>query len=298
VHKHFEINDLETISIAGVGLLGGSLGLALRATGFRGKLIGIGRRLSSLRRARAADAVDEITCNPARGVAGAQLVLLCMPISQFEPILRAIAPALVPDTLVSDVASAKVEVMQLARKLLPRHACFIGSHPMAGSEKSGVEYARADLFDRATCIVTPPPSCPRERIDWMCRFWQLLGARTVVMDAARHDRLLGRISHLPHAVASALVALGVRDDAIDLAGPGFADTTRIAGGDASLWTDIFLANRRATAAAIDDLIAELRQFRKLLTRDDAKRIHAWLERCKKDRDQWIAHRYRKQVLPP
>lgn len=296
--KHFQIKSLNRVAIAGVGLLGGSLGLALRAAGYGGRLVGIGRRLSSLRRAVRCGAVDEVTRDPAQGVAQAQLVVVCAPISQFEGLLRAMAPALDRDAIITDVASVKQEVMQLAARTLPRGTRFIGSHPMAGSEKSGVDYARADLFQRATCILTPPARADRATVAWVDSFWKLVGCRTVTLSAARHDRLLARVSHLPHAVASALVALGVRDQAMDLAGPGFADTTRIASGDAPMWTDIFRSNRAATLASIDELIAELARFRKLLERDDEAGLHAWLERSKQVRDRWVAQRYRKQVLPP
>src|SRR5205085_7424650 len=116
--------------------------------------------------------------------------------------------------------------------------------------------------------------------------------------AQEHDRLLARISHLPHAVASALVALSRRDDAIALAGPGFADTTRIASGDENLWTDIFRANRAASMAAIDELVQELQRFRKLLQRDDAGGLVEWLRSSRELRDRWIARRYRRQAMPP
>jgi prephenate dehydrogenase len=298
VPKRFDIKSLETIAIAGVGLLGGSIGLGLRAAGFTGRRIGLGRRASSLRHALDFDAVDEVTRDPRRGVAEAQLVVICTPIGQFEPVLREMAEGVRPGTVVTDVASAKVQVMRLGRELLPRSVPFIGSHPMAGSEKSGVEYSRADLFDRATCIVTPPPRASKDLLTWVCGFWETLGARTVVLPAPTHDRLLARISHLPHAVASALVALSRRQDAIALAGPGFADTTRIASGDAALWTDIFRANSDATVAAVDELMQELQRFRKLVQRDDVAGIMQWLSSSKEFRDRWVAQRYRKQVLAP
>lgn len=308
--KRFQISTLETVAIAGVGLLGGSIGLALRAAGFGGRRIGIGRRLSSLRRAVEYDAVDEITRDAGKGVAEAQLVVVCAPISQFERLFRAMAPSLRPGTLVTDVASAKVEVMRLGRRLLPSHVDFVGSHPMAGSEKSGVEFSRADLFERATCIITPASRSgqPRRRrargaasgrpVVRAKQFWEALGARTVVLPAETHDRLLARISHLPHAVASTLIALGRRDNAMSLAGPGFADTTRIASGEAALWTDIFHANRRATRDAIDELIVELRRLRRFLERDDTAALHDWLETSKQIRDRWVEQRYRRKELPP
>jgi len=280
-----------------VGLLGGSIGLALRAAGFTGRLVGIGRRMSSLKKALAVDAVDEVT-RDVGAVAGAQLVILCTPISQFGPLLERMAPALKPGTYVTDVASAKVEVVRLAGRMLPRDVHFIGSHPMAGSEKAGVEFARADLFQRALCLVTPTARTSAGTVRWVRSFWEVLGGRTVVLSPQRHDELLARVSHLPHAVAAALVALAERKSAIDLAGPGFADTTRIASGEPGMWVDIFGANRKAMLRATDELIDELKRFRGYLNRKDMHALLKWLNARKRTRDRWVAQRYRKQVLPP
>src|SRR5688572_9280598 len=179
----------------------------------------------------------------AAGCAGAHLVIACTPISQFPHIFGLLADTLDEEAYVTDVASAKSEIVRLAQKTLPNKVRFVGSHPMAGSEKTGVEYARADLFDRALCLVTPTPKTSRTTTQWVRTFWQTLGARTLLLTPERHDELLARISHLPHAVAAALVGVSRWKSAIDFAGPGFADTTRIASGDAAMWTDIFRANR-------------------------------------------------------
>ncbi|HOW72419.1 MAG TPA: prephenate dehydrogenase [Phycisphaerae bacterium] len=294
MHKIRSINTLDRIAILGVGLLGGSIGLALQAHGFTGTRVGIGRRQSSLKKALEYDAVDEVTCDVAAGVAGAQLVILCTPIGRFEGLLRELASALSAGACVTDVGSTKGEVVRLAERLLPRRVGFVGSHPMAGSEKTGVEYARADLFDEALCLVTPTRRTPSASVRFMLGFWQRIGARTMVVSPARHDMLLARVSHLPHAVAAALVRLAMAQGAIDVAGPGFADTTRIAGGDPAMWTDIFRSNRRSVLKAVDLLVGELRRFRSLLDKDDPKAIDRWLARSQHARQAWIGRRYNKK----
>ena len=298
MRKDFNLNNLDRIAIVGVGLLGGSIGLALRARGYRGVRVGIGRRMSSLRKALACEAVDEVTRDIAQGVVGARLVILCTPIGRFETLIPAMVAGLDADAYVTDVASTKAEVVRMAEKLLPRSVRFVGSHPMAGSEKTGVEFARADLFDRALCVVTPRPTTPPATARWMRQFWEAIGGESVVVDPARHDKLLAHVSHLPHAVATALVSMAAHHSAIDLAGPGFADTTRIASGDPAMWTDIFRTNRRAMLQAIDHLVRELGRFRRFVERDDDDAIFRWLTDNKKTRDRWIARRYRKKVLPP
>jgi len=298
VHKIIDIKNLDQVTIVGAGLLGGSIGLALRAAGFAGRRIGVGRRASSLRKALDCDAVDAVTQDIVEGVSGSQLVILCTPIGHIEALMTRMAPALAPATYVTDVASTKAQVVEMAERILPQSVRFVGSHPMAGSEKTGVEFARADLFQLSTCILTPTARTKPATVRWMRKFWGALGCRTVVTSPDRHDELLARVSHLPHAVAAALVGLAVCESAIDLAGPGFADATRIASGDAAMWTDIFRTNRQAMLRAIDRLVAELHSFRQKLDRDDAEAVLKWLSASQEARDEWISRRYRKKVLPP
>lgn len=198
----------------------------------------------------------------------------------------------------TDVGSTKEQVVRLAERLCPPKVRYVGSHPMAGSEKTGVEFARADLFELALCLVTPTPRTPPASVRWMRQFWERLGARTQVVSPRAHDRLMARVSHLPHAVAAALVHLSRSGRAIDAAGPGFADTTRVASGDPAMWVDILRTNRQAMLAAIDLLTAELGRLRERLERDDARSVERWLTTAKATRDQWIAGKYRKKVLPP
>ncbi|MBI4579449.1 MAG: prephenate dehydrogenase [Planctomycetes bacterium] len=293
-----DLGKLDRVAIVGVGLLGGSIGHALRAAGFVGSRVGIGRRASSLARAMACEAVDEITLDAQAGVRGAQMVVLCTPIGEIEDMFRRIAPALAPHTYVTDVGSTKATVVRMAEGLLPARVRFVGSHPIAGSEKTGVEFARADLFDRALCIVTPTARTLPGVVRWVRGFWEALGGVTMVMAPRRHDTLLAQVSHLPHAVATALVNLASRGRAIDVAGPGFADVTRVASGDAAMWTDILRTNRGAMIRAVDRLIGELRCLRDRLEGDEARAVQRWLAAGKEARDEWVANRYRKKVLPP
>ena len=298
MRNNFDVKNLDRIAVVGVGLLGGSIGLALGAVGFTGTRVGVGRRSSSLRKALACEAVDEVTRDVAAGVAGAQLVVLCTPIGRLEALLREMADTLRPGTFVTDVASTKAEVVRVATRLLPKSVRFVGSHPMAGSEKTGVQFARADLFEHSLCLVTPQPKTPPATVRWIRRFWESIGGQTLVIPPRRHDELLARVSHLPHAVATALVRLSMRQSAIELAGPGFADTTRIASGNPAMWTDIFRTNRRAMIKVVDQLIGELTRLRGRLDRDDADAILKWLTASKRSRDRWITRCYKKKVLPP
>ncbi len=298
MHKGFQIKNLSRISILGTGLLGGSIGHALRAAGFEGTRVGIGRRNSTLKKAVACEAVDETTRDIKAGVANADLTILCTPIGSFENLLPEIRDGLHPGAYVTDVASTKAEVVRLARKILPKSAHFVGSHPMAGSEKTGVEYARADLFENALCLVTPTKQTSEHAVQWIRGFWETIGGHTLVMSPRQHDNLLAWVSHLPHAVATALVNLALQNSAIELAGPGFADSTRIASGDPNMWTDIFLSNQKATLQAVDRLIKELTRFRNRLQREDAKALQKWLADGKKARDDWLSKQYKNKALFP
>lgn len=293
-----QLDNLERIAIVGVGLLGGSIGHALRAAGFGGVRVGIGRRPQSLEAAVACEAVDEISLDVAEGVRGARLVIICTPIARFEEMLRGMAPALPKGAYVTDVGSTKDCVVRMAQRLLPASARFVGSHPIAGSEKTGVEFSRADLFERALCILTPTARTSPATVRMVRGFWEAIGATTTVMAPKRHDMLLAQVSHLPHAVATALVHQALRGKAIDVAGPGFADVTRVASGDPAMWTDILRTNRVAMTRAIDRLVAELTRLRERLNDDDAEALQKWLATGKQARDEWIANRYRKKVLPP
>jgi len=298
VRNVFSVNKLRRIAIVGVGLLGGSIGLAIRSAGSAAKRIGIGRRMSSLEKAAAFDAVDEITVDVAEGVGDAELVVVCTPIGVIRSMFERMAPCLPKGCVVTDVASTKAEVVRLAEAIFPKHVRFVGSHPMAGSEKTSVEFARADLFQNAACIVTPTRRSDPATVRSLRVFWEELGGHVHLLSPARHDRVLARVSHLPHAVAAALVLLADAGDGTRYAGPGFGDATRIASGDPDLWRDVFASNRKAVLRALDSLGSELGRFRRILETGDDRALTAWLARAKAKRDAWIAKRYAKKEIEP
>jgi prephenate dehydrogenase len=292
------IKELRRIAIVGVGLMGGSFGLAVRAAGAPARRIGIGRRQSTLDLALAYDAVDEVTLDMAEGVRSADLVVVCTPIGAMESMFKAMAAHLPDGCVVTDVASTKAHVCRIAERILPRSVRFVGSHPIAGSEKTSVEYARADLFQNAVCIVSPTrrsnPVAVRNLID----LWRAVGGHPYTLPPRRHDQVLARVSHLPHAVAAALVLLADAGKGTRYAGTGFGDTTRIASGDPVLWRDIFASNRTAVLHAIDRLERELKHFRQMMQRDDDEALLAWLSRAKAVRDAWVRQRYAQKEIEP
>jgi prephenate dehydrogenase len=264
------------LSIIGVGLLGGSIGLAAKSAAMGCRVVGYGHRPSTLEKALASGAIDEAANTPAEAVSGADLVILCTPVGLFRQNLTDIAPGLARGAIVTDVGSTKRAVVQAAAEVLPKHAKFVGSHPMAGSEKRGVEFARADLFCGARCILTPDPSTDAGALEAVDRFWQALGMSTTRLSPDEHDRLVCEISHLPHALAASLVTMQ-QDVALPLAGKGFLDATRIASGDGGLWRDIFLDNRDNLAVAMKNFRGTLDEFLNLLDPARADDLAKWLD---------------------
>jgi prephenate dehydrogenase len=264
------------LSILGVGLLGGSIGLAVKAAVKSCKIIGYGHRRPSLDVALNIGSVDEIYDGPAESVRGADLVILCTPVGVLPQMLEAIGPALKPGAVVTDVGSTKASVVSAAKNLLPETAHFIGSHPMAGSEKRGVEFARADLMHGALCIVTPDESSDPAALETVESFWRLIGMRTTRLDPAEHDRRLADVSHLPHAVAAALIAMQ-DPGSFEISGKGFADVTRIAGGDGGLWRDILLDNRENVLTSLDRLRGQLDALADRLRANDPDELKRWLD---------------------
>ena len=298
MHKSLSKKSLNKIAIVGVGLLGGSIGLAMRAAGYTTKRVGIGRRKESLDKALEYDAVDEVTVDMASGVRDADLVVVCTPIGIMEGMFEQMAPHLPEGCIVTDVGSTKATIVRLADRLLPRTVHFIGSHPIAGSEKTGVEFARADLFQHAVCIVTPAKRCDPAVGNAMVEFWKSLGSHVHTLEPKKHDQVLAQVSHLPHAVAAALVLLAEQGKSTMYAGTGFGDTTRIASGDPALWRDIFGTNREAVLKALDALEHELHNFRKAVKDGDDSALVAWLSKAKAARDAWVRQRYAHKEVEP
>jgi len=282
---------IRRMSVLGVGLLGGSIGLAAKAALSNLEIVGYGHRKSTLERAVEVGAIDRFATKVSDAVEGADLVVLCTPVGFFEPLLREMVNVLKAGAVVTDVGSTKRSVVRLAEENLPSGVHFVGSHPMAGSEKRGVEFARADLFQNAMCILTPTVKTDAAVVNGVEAFWKSLGMRTTRLPPDEHDQLLAEVSHLPHALAAALVTLQ-SEKALTLAGKGFLDATRIAGGDGALWRDILMDNRDNILASIGALKKHLGELERLLGGDGRDALAKWLDRAATRRAKLLEQKLR------
>jgi cyclohexadieny/prephenate dehydrogenase len=274
----------EQLTIVGVGLIGGSVGLAAKEAGVARRVVGVGRDERTLARAVAQGAIDRAAADLAEGAADADLVVVCTPVDRVARDVLAAAAAAKPRAILTDAGSTKLGILRdVEAGLPPRGPMFVGSHPLAGSEKRGSAHGRADLFRDKLDVVTPTAKTDPEAAAVVELFWQRLGARVVRMDAAEHDKALAVTSHLPHAAAAALA--GVTPPAwLGLTAGGFRDTTRVAGGDPALWAAIFQANRDETVAATDLFLDRMARFRAALVADDGAALTQWLAEGKQVRD--------------
>jgi len=254
------------ISILAPGLIGGSVALACARAFPDAALFVWSRKKESLGPIQKALSKAQ-TGTDLAGVAGSDLVILGAPASVLPELVRQLLPHLSAATLVTDVASVKVPVEKNLAPLLQGRTRWIGSHPMAGSEDSGFSAARADLFQNAAIILTPTSSTPESTTRDATDFWRKLGGRVILLDAAEHDRQVARISHLPHAVAAALVR-AAGEKGLPLAGPGYRDSTRVAAGPSALWAEILLGNRDEVLAGLKDLHHGLQQLEAALQQRD------------------------------
>ncbi|MCC6424003.1 MAG: prephenate dehydrogenase/arogenate dehydrogenase family protein [Phycisphaerales bacterium] len=283
--------SIQRISILGTGLLGGSIGLALKSASSDYTITGYGHNASTIQRAVEVGAVDHGTSDLVEAVTDAQLVILCTPVGVFGDILLKIGSALGQGAIVTDVGSTKRSVVRLAEAHLPAGVHFVASHPIAGSEKRGVEFARTDLFDKKLCIVTPTDQTNPVALETVEQLWRQIGMRTTRLSPDDHDRLLANISHLPHLLAAALVAMQP-EEALGLSGKGFLDTTRIAGGDGGLWRDILLDNRDHLAESVGLLKSQLDAVLKMLRDDQGDSLRQWLNDAAARREQLMRDKLR------
>ena len=273
--------------VVGVGLLGGSVALAARASGVAREIVGVGRDRQRLEGPLRAGLVDRIATDVAAGVDGADCVVLAATVLANERLLESIWARVPAGALLTDVGSTKRRIVTAAERLAAgRPLAFLGSHPMAGSEKSGWQVARADLFRGATVIVTPTDATEPRAIKGVSALWEALGARVSALDPETHDRTVAAISHLPHVAAWALVdAVGrFEPGALAFAARGFKDMTRIAASDPPMWRDVLLDNADAIRASLGAFRAALDELERLLAADDAAGIEALLARLKSTRE--------------
>jgi prephenate dehydrogenase len=281
------------ITIIGVGLLGGSIGLAVKRRKLARQTAGFVRRRASLKDCERAGAVDFATTDLPAAVWDADLVILCTPLAQMRSRVREMLPALKRGAIVTDVGSVKGGVVRELESLVAwGGAHFVGSHPMAGAEKTGVAAARADLFERTVCVVTPTRKTNRAALKKVKQFWNAVGSCVLELKPETHDALVSRSSHLPHVVAATLASHvlnpGHPKHQAALCANGFRDTTRIASGSPEMWRDIALANRRNLAKSLNAFIADLQKFQRLVKKGEAKAITKFFETAKQRRDHWCA----------
>jgi len=232
-------------AILGVGLLGASFSLALKRHGLCGNVCGFGRSAANLERAKEMGIIDSLAANPAAACADADLVLLAAPVGSFLDLVKGALPALKRGAVVTDVGSVKGRLVHDLEDIMPPGVHFVGAHPIAGSDRSGIQYADPDLFREALCIITPSDRTEPAALTAVTAVWKSFGSKVLTMNPDQHDRVYAAVSHLPHIIAYAIVnAISDIDSSLfSYCGQGFRDMTRIAASSPEIWTDISLLNR-------------------------------------------------------
>jgi prephenate dehydrogenase len=278
------------ITIIGVGLIGGSLGMAVRKRGLAREVIGYDRNREALSKAVRLKAIDGFEEALDKAVDRADLVVLAAPVGSFDGLAAKLTPLLHPKTVITDTGSTKGALVERLEKLLSPHGLFVAGHPIAGGEKSGVEAASESLFEKALCILTPTPHTEPEALKRIQTLWESVGSRVVLMDPQRHDRIFAAVSHLPHVVAYALVALTAElsvsePDLPTYSAGGFRDFTRIAASSPEMWRDISLANGEEIIRLIERYEKTLTRFKKLIQDKDASGLMEQFEAAKAIREK-------------
>lgn len=280
------------ITIIGLGLIGGSLGLALKdAYGDEIVITGIDKDTNTMSEAALSGAVDKIAGSLAEGVSRAEIIYLCTPVLQIVSIVKQILPFLKPGTIITDVGSTKKYIWEALKELIPKEITYIGGHPMTGREKSGFAAADKDLFRNKWYIVILNKTVSEKEIHEVCMLAEATGAMVTVMDAEIHDRCAAVISHVPHVTAAAMVNLldlyPEKDESLKLAAGGFRDTTRIASSNADMWADICITNPKAIAESLRNLQGLLGEIIEAIESSDREFIHDFFAAAKHKRDKLL-----------
>lgn len=279
------------LTIVGAGLIGGSLGLAARERQLAKQVTALVRRPESVEQCQSLKIAQEITLEATDAIADADLIVLCTPVASMVDLVKGWLSNLKVGAVVTDVGSTKRDLVnELTPVIGETGAHFVGSHPMAGSAKTGPSAARADLFEGAVCVVTPGKDTDSNAIQLVNQFWEGLGSQSIVTSVEEHDQLVARCSHLPHLLSSVLskVVLSPRHVELQrqLCATGFRDMSRLASGSPVMWRDIVTSNREAILGAIDEFTEELEQLRGMITADSKADIKSWLIEAKQVRDEW------------
>ena len=289
------MKDLRQIFVIGLGLLGGSITLRILRSLPGVKTAGYTHRPSTRAKARQLAVATEIIDDLHESVSGADLVILATPIYTFEKIFSEICDALKAGCIVTDVGSTKVLPHRWAAKKLPKTVHYVGSHPIAGSEQRGIEFARDDLFDQTVCILTTTKKTNRRAVQTLKRFWSGLGCSVRLMTPANHDRPFANISHLPHITAATLINSNSSKD-LKFAGKGFLDTSRIASSPANIWADVLLTNTSNTTKAIDRITGELLKIKTAIKSGNRTKVENLLMAARKKRSVLINYKIKNKEL--
>jgi len=273
----------ENVAVVGVGLIGGSIGLALQERKLAKKVIGIGHRQVTLRIARRVGAVTNTTIDLSKGVAESELVIVCTPVGRIVEDVKTAADHAPPGTLITDVGSTKRTIVEAIDGRLPRGCRFLGGHPLAGGEKAGPSNAAANLFDGRLALLTPTPNTKAEDFDLLTEFWEALGSVVVKLSPDEHDKVLAMTSHLPHLAASALSAT-VPETYFRFSGAGMKDTSRLAAGDPELWRQIVSLNREHILGALERYGAKLSALHAAIRDRNDEALVEFLNVAKKNRN--------------
>ena len=273
-------------AIIGVGLLGGSVGLALKAKGMCERVAGLGRSQVSVEAALAMGAIDEAATDMADAVKGADLILVCTPVGSVAGIIAEMESLLDDGCIVTDVGSTKRNIVYAVEKLPRAGSMFVGGHPLAGSERKGVQSASAELFEGATILITPTAATEKSVAANVRAIWERLGGKVVELDPNLHDRIVARTSHLPHIFAALLVTClrAMPEENVRVMGKGFLDTTRIASSDPEMWADICMNNIDEIQDAIFSLRKNLDEFETCMNEGEYERIMEFFGTAKRMRD--------------
>lgn len=281
------------VTIVGVGLIGGSLGMILRRRGLADRVVGVGRSLDNLTLAVERGAIDAYERDPIAATSGADLVILATPVASYAAHLKTWGSVLEPGTIVSDVGSVKGSLVEQAESLVPDHVSFVGAHPIAGKEQSGVATAFEELFTGALCLITPTARTDPEALRRVQRVWEAAGSVVRLLDPAGHDWILGAVSHLPHVAAFALMN-AVMDlqqrgvtELLDYAGGGLRDTTRIAASSPEMWRDIFLWNQDNLLVMLEALERHVRHFKALVEAKDGPGLEHAIAKAREARRRLV-----------
>ncbi|MGJ8638937.1 MAG: prephenate dehydrogenase [Opitutaceae bacterium] len=277
----------EQITILGPGLLGASLAMVVKDLGLAKSVHTWSRRAETRAKCINAEWCDKVHDSASEACKGSEFIIICTPVETIVPLIETIHDSIKPGALITDVGSTKSLICRKASHAVPAGTTFIGSHPMAGSERSGLEHARADLFQSATCLITPLPDTPAEKTAQLIAFWEAVEMSIATVSPEKHDEIVAHISHLPHLLASTLCSLLATKDPSwgHFSGGGLKDCTRVASGEPSLWKQILEQNREEVVRAIDGLEEELHRLKTALTNHESHTLSSILERGKAYRDR-------------